>query len=93
MKVRNQLLVLLCLLLLLVGFQSAQAAIVADSVSEFSATQSQDGWEYGYYATIGDSSSFTQMTLYDATGNSGSGWWEQTATQPLWTLLWPTIAP
>lgn len=53
----------------------AQAALVADSVLEFSGVQGTDGWSYGYfnhtaqgaYATGG----FTTFALYD---NGGSRW-------------------
>jgi hypothetical protein len=42
----------------------AQAAIVADSVIDFSGVQGQDNWQYGYYSNTLDPSGFTQMTVF-----------------------------
>ncbi len=62
----------------------AAAVQVADSASEFSGVQGQDGWEYGYYLTDGDPATFTRMTLFDA----GAGQWKEVPTPPPWTALW-----
>ncbi len=59
MKCRN----ILNVVLFLVGFficlfgniETTLANIIADSASEFSDTQGQDNWYYGYYTTPGDS--------------------------------------
>lgn len=89
---------LAALLLMFLGAQASRAApILADSVTEFSGVQGQNNWYYGYYATPGASSSFTQMAYFDAVGGtvggSGGPWWEETTTQgagATWTLLWAT---
>ena len=60
---------------------SSSGTIIADSQNEFSGVQGQDNWFYGYYTSCGNSSTFTQMT-YDT-----GGWWEESETQPPWTLL------
>lgn len=63
--------------------------VIADSVAEFSGTQGQDNWHYGYYATPNDPSSFIEMTLFDATGSVAHGaHWEESVSQPPWALLW-----
>lgn len=61
-----------------------------DSAAEFSGTQGAGGWTYGFYATVGDASTFTQFTSYDAGSASQPAWWEESATQGPWTLLWST---
>ncbi|MCI0681621.1 MAG: SBBP repeat-containing protein, partial [Gemmataceae bacterium] len=53
---------------------------LADSISQFSLVQGQHNWYYGYYATPGDTSSFTLM-------NYANGKWSENPTQPPWTLL------
>ena len=75
----------LCIFTLLFSYATAYAVPVADSVSEFSSVQGQDDWYYGYYTTPGDYSTFMQMTLFDP-----AGWWEESSTQPPWTVLWDT---
>lgn len=59
-----------------------------DSGAEFASTQGAGGWSYGYYATAGNASSFTQFASFDASGPTQ--WWEESATQGPWTLLWDT---
>jgi len=59
-----------------------------DSGAEFAGTQGAGGWTYGYYATAGNASSFTQFASYDPSG--AIKWWEESATQAPWTLLWDT---
>ncbi len=63
------------------GTDTSSGTIIADSQNEFSGVQGQDNWFYGYYTSCGNSSTFTQMT-YDT-----GGWWEESETQPPWTLL------
>ncbi|MDO8141159.1 MAG: hypothetical protein Q6358_06630, partial [Candidatus Brocadiales bacterium] len=63
------------------GTTANSSEIIADSQNEFSGIQGQDNWFYGYYTSCGNSSTFTQMT-YDT-----QGYWEETETQPPWTLL------
>ena len=70
--------------LLLAAQAHAAPVQVADSASEFSGVQGQDGWEYGYYLTDGDPATFTRMTLFDA----GAGQWKEVPTPPPWTALW-----
>jgi len=55
----------------------SQGQILADSISQFSGTQGQSGWNYGYYDKTGDTpppvyalSDFQLMTQYD-----GTTWW------------------
>ncbi len=78
----------LCIFTLLFSYATAYAVPVADSVSEFSSVQGQDDWYYGYYTTPGDYTTFTPMSLFDSTG--WTEWWEESSTQPPWTLLWDT---
>ena len=59
-----------------------------DSGAEFAGTQGAAGWTYGYYATAGDASSFTQFASFDSV--NPTQWWEESATQAPWTLLWDT---
>jgi hypothetical protein len=61
-----------------------------DSGAEFSSTQGTGGWTYGYYATAGDASSFTQFAFFDAAANPQ--WWEEVQVQAPWTLMWDTGA-
>ncbi len=65
---------------------AGDGAIIADSQAEFSATQGADGWHYGYYATDGDPGSFTELCCYDPDGRLS--WWERSAAQPPWNLIW-----
>jgi hypothetical protein len=52
--------------LLLFSVCQIQAAIVADSVSDFSGVQGQDNWFYGYYSGSLDPTSFSQMNVFDS---------------------------
>ena len=54
--------------LVLLSCCHARAAIVADSVSEFSGTQGQNNWHYVYYSGSLDPSSFTLMGTYNPSG-------------------------
>ncbi len=50
--------------------QHAEAGVIADSFAEFSSTQGQDNWYYGYYATPGSPASWTQFENFvDNTGD------------------------
>ncbi|NML16800.1 PEP-CTERM sorting domain-containing protein [Azohydromonas caseinilytica] len=62
-----------------------------DSVGEFSGTQGQGGWSYGYYSRAGDASSFTTMAVFGpgfeyGSNQSGPTWWEGAPQNP-WTAL------
>jgi PEP-CTERM motif len=59
-----------------------------NSGAEFAGTQGAGGWSYGYYATAGDSSSFTQFASFDSV--NPTQWWQESATKAPWTLLWDT---
>lgn len=59
----------------------AQPALtIADSVSEFSGTQGQDGWHYGYYRRSGDSdgydpdTDFRPLTTYRPGAPGADSW-------------------
>ncbi len=54
--------------LVLLTFCQVQAAIVADSFTEFSETQGQDNWFYGYYPGVLAPSSFLQMGTFSPVG-------------------------
>ena len=77
--------------LLVTGWLAAgqlSAAVVADSVTEFSGVQGQDNWYYGYYPNFGGGS-FQQLPYFDSNGSVDLGpWWELTPSQPSWALLW-----
>ncbi len=66
---------------------AGDGVLIADSLVEFSSKQGANGWHYGYYATDGDPGSFTELCCYDALGLLP--WWERSATQPPWNLVWP----
>jgi hypothetical protein len=53
---------LLVALLLVPSSAAAQVLTIADSVAEFSGTQGQDGWYYGYYRRSGDSGGYDPDT-------------------------------
>ena len=55
-------LALVALLCLAAAADDAQAQTVANSVSEFSNFQGQDGWYYGYYRRSGDSGGYDPNT-------------------------------
>ena len=81
--------VALCVAVAAAVTQSAVAGdgvLIADSQAEFSSTQGADGWYYGFYATEGDPDSFTELCCYDPAG--GLSWWERSAAQPPWNLVW-----
>jgi PEP-CTERM motif len=59
-----------------------------DSGAEFASTQGAGGWSYGYYATAGNASSFTQFASFDSTNSPN--WWQESVTKAPWTLLWDT---
>jgi len=61
-----------------------------NSDTEFSGTQGAGGWTYGFYATPGIASTFTQFASYDAGSASQPAWWQESATHAPWTLLWST---
>lgn len=56
--------------------------VIGDSHAGYSSTQGLNGWYYGYYTTPGDSSSFTQFTIFNAAHQ-----WVESATPPPYTAL------
>ena len=58
-------------------------AQVADSQAEFSGTQGQDGWSYGYYNTTVNGSPTDGSSLIPFNGGAGGGPWNGTTQQ--WT--------
>lgn len=75
--------------LLNVQIQGTRVITLADSVQDFSGTQGQNGWYYGYYATPPNTSSFqlmSQFTPNTTLSSVGNTWYEQNGTY--WTELW-----
>lgn len=64
---------------------TVNAAIIADSVSEFSGVQGQNNWYYGYYDGPFTSSDFQLMTQFIPNFNPPNRWWVQEGTY--WTSL------
>jgi hypothetical protein len=64
-----------------------QPMVIADSVSDFSCTQGQHNWQYGYYDGPFTSSNFKEMTscLPNDTWYGGEAWWVDPA------LYWTSI--
>lgn len=60
---------------------NAASLTLANSVSEFSGTQGQDNWYYGYYNGSFTSDDFQQMTQYD-----NDAWWVKKGAY--WSNLW-----
>jgi hypothetical protein len=81
----KSLFVTVAMVVLFTGISSGyiHAAVIADSVAEFSSTQGQDHWYYGYYSN-GSGLSFNEMLYYDGSNKR----WEEWTGQPPWTLLW-----
>ena len=48
---------------------ASDAAIIADSVQEFSGVQGQDNWAYGYYSDVFNPSGFKEMNLVQSIGH------------------------
>lgn len=66
-------------LLVLGGSSGAQAQVLADSRAEFSGTQGQDGWSYGYrnYTLDGEGDNYNPATAFIAfAGGAGQGDWD-----------------
>lgn len=82
---------ILCLaVVVLVGVARGQAwaSIIADSVSEFSDTQGQDGWYYGYYDGDLTPDTFKLLPHYDGVGVQDRvtlGWSLQLGPGGYWT--------
>lgn len=56
----------------------AQAGVVADSVADFSSTQGQGGWYYGYWSPVNSEYTFSALDTYDTTYSSwcqSNGFW------------------
>lgn len=60
---------------------AGKTRVLADSAAEFSGTQGQNNWSYGYYDGPFDSSDFQLMTQF-----TGDLWYVQEGTY--WTNLW-----
>jgi hypothetical protein len=70
----------------LIGSGSAEAAVVANSVTEFSCVQGQDNWRYGYYDGPFTSSDFQEMTqCIPDPQYGGHAWWVNPANY--WTSV------
>jgi hypothetical protein len=68
----------------------AHAAIIADSVSDFSGTQGQAGWYYGYYTSPFTQSTFQQFPYFmpdDWLGNTQDMWEETRGVGGYYTSL------
>lgn len=63
----------------------ADAAIIADSYADFSGTQGQSGWYYGYYDVGATLDTFQPMTEFD-----GQRWWADSSRY--WTMIGPVGA-
>lgn len=72
---------------LIIGFMPfiANGAVIMDSVAEFSNTQGQNDWSYGYYN--GDLNAYTPGDFELMTQFSASTWSVQTGTGGFWTSL------
>jgi uncharacterized membrane protein len=56
--------------------------VTASSEADFSGTQGQGGWYYGYYATPASADTFTQLPVFNGYN------WQEEATLPPYTQLW-----
>jgi hypothetical protein len=79
----------ICIFFAIVG--AANAAILADSVADFSGVQGQESWYYGYYPGPFTPADFVQMTVF-----ASNAWFvdNETVIDPdiYWTVLTPTRA-
>jgi hypothetical protein len=66
------------------------AQTIADSVADFSSTQGQSNWYYGYYVSPFSSSTFRQLEMY-ITEQYGWTGWQHTNHAPPWTGIDATI--
>ncbi|MBN2295452.1 MAG: hypothetical protein JXM70_23680 [Pirellulales bacterium] len=67
---------------------------IADSVSEFSETQGQDGWYFGYYDGDLTADTFKLLPNYDGVGiqdNVTLGWSLQLGPGGYWTTVLPQL--
>ncbi len=65
--------------------QSVQAAVIADSVQDFSDQQGQDGWYYGYYEIPKNQTAFSSIptsTFQEMKYFDSGQFWEETIDQP-----------
>jgi hypothetical protein len=58
-----------------------------DSVQEFSGTQGQGNWQYGYYTSTGDADSFVLMSYFNSSTNVANAW-SESQSHPPYALLW-----
>ena len=98
---------LLCSLMAsLAGFAAAQfaapaaeAAVMADSIADFSGVQGQNGWTHGYrsYTSTGETENYNAQTDFiPFPGGDGQGEWDgfvQTWTGTIWDLNTAAAAP
>ena len=67
---------------------AANAAIVADSVADFSTLQGLNGWTYGYYNGNAGESSWTPADFEELEYYRGRGWWARQGNGGYWTTIW-----
>jgi hypothetical protein len=72
--------------------------LLADSVSEFSDTQEQSGWSYGFYVAPFDVGTFVRLNSFSSTGgwHMGSQYWtwiDATRVHPNGPVSWGGKAP
>lgn len=85
----------IALALMLAGAGQAKAVIIANSVNEFSGTQGQDNWYYGYYDGDGPApytnADFELLPQYGPGGDGLPEWYTNIwyiARRVNWTALW-----
>lgn len=66
------------------GYTADAGVLVADSAAEFSSTQGQDGWHYGYTTGNPSDPAFQPMAQY-LSGEDGNNWHADEAQ--FWTLI------
>ena len=73
-----------CLLAPLTGVLGSE--ILTDCVQDFSQTQGEAGWYYGYYTSPFTPDTFRELELFGMDSYHNVGWMHST-THPLWTYL------
>ena len=72
----NKRILIVTLLVISVWCSTAIATPIASSIADYSDTQEQGGWSYGFFnqgidsSTLYSTSSFVQLDVFDATANS-----------------------
>lgn len=85
---KSRLLSAVCASLFSLITNASDAAIIADSVQEFSGIQGQDNWTYGYYSDTFNPSGFQEMGIFNPV--SAPDVWVVDFDEPspiYWTLL------